>query len=72
MDLCISLREDILRRNANEINFVLCILYVPNVPLLRDQTLTVEALYLVTAADEYYSTIGKSLCVMAALPRERP
>lgn len=63
------MREDILRRNANEINFVLRILYVP---LLRDQTLTVEALYLVTAADEYYSTIGKSLCVMAALPRERP
>lgn len=36
--------------------------------------LTVEALYLVTAAadDECYSTIGKSLRVTAALPRERP
>lgn len=31
--------------------------------------LTVDALYLVTAADEYYSTIGKSLRMMAALPR---
>lgn len=36
-----------------------------------DQMSTVEALYLVTAADEYYSITIKSLCVMAALPRER-
>lgn len=51
---------------------MLCILYVPDVPCLRDEMLTVEALYLVTAADECYSSIGKSLRMMAALPRERP
>lgn len=34
--------------------------------------LTVEALYLVTAADEYYFTTGKSLREAVALPRGRP
>ena len=29
VDLCIFLIKDILRRNANEINYVWCILYVP-------------------------------------------
>lgn len=48
--------------------YVRCILYVPNVFDRSD----VEALYLVTAAAEHYSTIGKSLREMAALPRERP
>lgn len=48
-----------------------CILYVANVHYLSDQMLKV-ALYLVTAADEYYPTIGKILRMMAALSRERP
>lgn len=54
-----------------KINYVCCILYVANVHYLSDQMLKV-ALYLVTAADEYYPTIGKILRMMAALSRERP
>lgn len=46
--------------------------FVANVQGLVDLIMPGAALYLVAAADEYYSTKGKSPCMMAALPAERP